>query len=284
MGGCWSQSIDSEAMADEIDDSFAKERSAGNELVQNNADQVPAQDGSSEYIGAFIRNDTGQQNAVEPTLPVPDHQTVIPLPRVSSDVYQNLSEKTVDVPVENTVKTSTDQPLNQIFEDQPMVDQTVHNHIIKEDPMTLRVHNNQMQKTFPPTSSAVHYNYQNSNELAFDVPDKTAVKTIVDEPVCQHFEEQHMIRQSRPNQIYEEHSVHPLSQGDNSVLARGPCETRSSLEVKKNVQVVETQEAGHDLGVVFEGRTYRTRVFDPNLNEHVYVGGDDLRPRGGLVM
>jgi len=284
MGGCWSQSIDSEAMASEIDDSFAKERSAGNELVQNNAGQVPAEGGSSEYIGAFIRNDMAQQNAVEPTLPVSNYQSVEPLPRVTSDVYQNLSEKTVDVPVENTVKTGMDQPLNQIFEEQPMVEQTVHNHIIKEDPVTLPVPNNQVQRTFPLNSSDIHYNHQNSNELALDVPVKTTVNSIVDEPVYQPLEEQHVIGQSVPNQIYEEHSVHPLSQGDNSVLPRQPCETRASLEVKENVQVVDTQETGHDIGVVFEGRTYRTRVFDPNLNEYVYVGGDDLRPRGGLVM
>jgi len=283
MGGCWSQSIDREAMEAEIDDSFAKERSAGNELVQNHAGQVPAQGGSSEYIGAFMRNDMGQQNAVEPTLPVFNNQTVKPLPSVSSDVYQN-SEKPVGVPVENTVKTSIDQPLNPIFEEQPMVEQTVHNHITKEEPATLPIPNNQMQKTVPPDSSAVNYDYQNGNELAFDVPVKTTVKTIVDEPVYEPLEEQHVIRQSEPNQIYEEHSVHPLSQGDHSVLPTQPCKTRASLEVEENVQVVETQEAGHDLGVVFEGRTYRTRVFDPNLNEYVYVGGDDLQPRGGLVL
>jgi len=283
MGGCWSQSIDREAMGAEIDDSFAKERSAGNELVQNHAGQVPTQGGSSEYIGAFIRNDMGQQNAVEPTLSVSNNQTVKPLLSVSSDVYQN-SETTVGVPVENMVKASIDQPLNQIFEEQPMVEQTVHNHITKEEPATLPITNNQMQKTVPPDSSAVNYDYQNGNELAFDVPVKTTVKTIVDEPVYQPLEEQHVIRQREPNQIYEEHSVHPLSQGDHSVLPTQPCKTRASLEVEENVQVVETQEAGHDLGVVFEGRTYRTRVFDPNLNEYVYVGGDDLQPRGGLVM
>jgi len=284
MGGCWSQSIDREAMEAEIDDSFGKERSAGNELVQNHAGQVPAQGGSSEYIGAFIRKDIRQQNAVEPTLPVSNNQTVKPLPRASSDVYQNRSEKTVDVPVENTVKTSIDQPLNQIFEEQPMVVQTVHNHITKEELGTLPIPNNQMQQTFPPDSSAVNYDYKNGNELAFDIPVKTTVKTIVDKPVYQPLEEQHVIRQSEPNQIYEEHSVHPLSQGDHSVLPTQTFKTRASLEVEENDQVVEIQEAGHDLGVVFEGKTYRTRVFDPNLNEYVYVGGDDLQPRGGLVL
>jgi len=284
MGGCWSQSIDSEAIAAGIDDSSAKERSAGNELVQNNAAQVPAQGGSSEYIGAFIRNDMGQQNTDEPTLPVSNDQMVKPLPRASPDAYQNRNEKTVDVSVENTDKTSIDQPVNQIFEEQPVVEQTVHNHIIKEEPVTLRVLNDQKQKTFPPDSSAVHYDYQNGNELAIEAPVKTTMKTIVDEPMYQPFEEQPIIRQSVPNQIYEEHPVHPVSQGDNLNLLREPCDTEASLAAKENIQVVETQKAGHDFGVVFEGRTYHTRVFDPNLNEYVYVGGDDLRPRGGLVM
>jgi len=268
----------------EIDDSFAKERSAGNELVQNHAGQVPAQGGPSEYIGAFILNDMGQQNANEPTLPVSNNQTVKPLPNVSSEVYQNRSEKTVGVPVENTVKTSIDEPLNQICEEQPMVEQTVPNHITSEEPATLPIPNNQIQKTAPPDSSAINYDYQNGNELAFDVPGKTTVKTIVNESVYQPFKDQHVIRQSVPNQIYEEHSLHPLLQGDHQVLPRQPCKTRASLEVKENVQAIETLEARHDLGVVFEGRTYRTRVFDPNLNEYVYIGGDDLQPRGGLVM
>jgi len=285
MGGCWSQSIDSEAMAAEIDCSSAKERSAEDELVQNNVGQVQAQGGSSEYIGAFIQNDMEQQNAVEPTLPVSNNQTVQPLPHDSSDIHQNRSEKTDDVPVENTVKTSVDQPLYQILEEQQMVEQPVHSHIIEEEPLTLPGPNNLMQKALPPISSAVRYDYQNGNELAFDdVPVKTTVETIVDEPVWQSFQEQPVIRQSVPNQIYQEHPVHPLSEGDHAVLPRQPCETQASLEVKENVQVVAMQQAGHDLGVVFEGRTYCTRVFDPNLNEYVYVGGDELRPRGGLVM
>jgi len=284
MGGCWSQSVDREAMVAEIEDSFADERSAGNELVQNYAGHVPAQGGSSEYIGAFMRNDMGQQNAVEPMLPVSSNQTVKPLPSVPSDINQNRSEKTVGVPVENKVKTSIEQPVNQIFEKQPMAEQTVHNHITREEPATLPIPNNQIRKTVSPESSPVNYDHQNGNELAVDVPVTTTVKTIVNEPAYQHFKGQCVIRQGVPNQIFEEHSLHPLSQGDQSVLPRQPSKTRASLEVEENVQVVETQEAGHDLGVVFEGRTYRTRVFDPNLNEYVYVGGDDLQPRGGLVM
>merc|ERR550534_2239282 len=100
----------------------------------------------------------------------------------------------------------------------------------------------------------------------------------------QIIEEQPVVRQTVPNQIYEEHLVHPLSLGDHAVLPRELCANQASLEVQENVQVVKTQQVGHDLGVVFEGRVYRTRVFDPNLNEYVYVGGDELRPRGGLVM
>lgn len=297
MGGCWSQSIDSEAMAAETDLISAEERSAGNELVQNKAGQFPAQGGSSEYIGAFVRNDMVQENAVPSTLLDSNNQTVQPLPRVS-DVDQNRSELTVDVPLENTVKTSV-QPSHQNIEEQPMVEQTFHNNIIEEQPVTLPALHNQMQETLPPVSSAVYYDYQNDKEPVFNVPVGTTVNTIVNEPVYQHFpktsivehtlsdqiiEEQPVIRQAVPNQIYKEHLVHPLSPSDNAVLPRELCENKASLEVKENVQVVETQQAGHDLGVVFEGRIYRTRVFDPNLKEYVYVGRDDLQPRGGLVM
>jgi len=297
MGGCRSRSIDSEAMAADIDYSSAEERSAGNQLAQNNAGQVPAQGGSSEYIGAFMRDDMAQQNAVEPTSQDNNNQTVQPVPRVSSDFQHKRSEITADVLVENMAKASVDQPLNQIFGEQPMVEQAVHNQVIEEQPVTLPVPNNQIQKTLP-ISSVVQYGYQNVKEPVFDVPVETTVKTL-DEPGHKTFEENSIVertshdqiieqqpvyRQTVPNQIYEEHPVHPLSPGDHAVLPEHPYATQASTEVKGNVQVVETQQAGHDLGVVFEGRTYRTRVFDPNLNEYVYVGGNDLRPRGGLVM
>jgi len=299
MGGCRSRSIDSEAMAADIDYSSAEERSAGNQLAQNNAGQVPAQGGSSEYIGAFMRDDMAQQNAVEPTSPDNNNQTVQPWPRVSSDVQQNRSEFTADVLDEKKAKSSVDQPLNQIFVEQPMVEQAVHNQVIEEQPVALPVPNNRTQKSLPPISSAVQCGYQNVKAPVFDVPVETKVKTVLDEPVYKTFEQnsivertlhdqiieqQPVIRQTVPNQIYEEHPVHPLSPGDHAVLPGHPYATQATTEAKGNVQVVETQQAGHDLGVVFEGRTYRTRVFDPNLNEYVYVGGNDLRPRGGLVM
>jgi len=296
MGGCLSRSIDSEAMAVEINYSSAEERSAGNELAQNNAGQVPAEGGSSEYIGAFMRDDMAQHNAAEPDN---NNQTVQPVPRVSSDIQQNRSELTADVLVENMAKASVDQPLNQIFGEQPMAEQAVHNQVIEEQPVTLPVSSNQIQKTLPPISSAVQYDYQNAKQPVVDVPVETTVKTILDEPVCktfeensiverplheQNIEEQLVIRQTVPTQIYEEHPIHPLSSGDHAVFPGHPCATQGSAEVNEKVQVVGTQQAGHDPGVVFEGRTYRTRIFDPNLNEYVYVGGNDLRPRGGLVM
>merc|ERR1719189_2862553 len=116
-----------------------------------------------------------------------------------------------------------------------MVEQTYQNHIIEEQPVTLPAPHNQMQETLPPVSSAVYYDYQNGKEPVFDVPIGTTVNTIVDEPVYQHFvknskveqtlidkniEEQPVIRQTVPNQIDEEHLLHPLSQGDNAVLPR----------------------------------------------------------------
>jgi len=299
MGGCWSQSIDTEAMGAEIDYSSAKDVSAGNEIVQNNAGRAPAPSGSSEYIGAFMRDDITKPNAVEPTLPVSNNRTVQPLPRVSSDVHQNRSKLKVEVPVENTMKTSVDQPLRRILEEQPIVEQIVHNHVIKERPVTSPVPENQMQKTLSPPSPAVQYDHQNTKEPVFDVPVEAMVQTIVDgnvyRPLEEHsmpertlhdqiIEEHPVMRQTVPNEIYEELAVHPLSPGDNAALPKLPCETQARLEVKENVQVVETQQPGHDLGIVFEGKTYHTRVFDPNLSEYVYVGGDDIRPRGGLVM
>jgi len=124
-------------------------------------------------------------------------------------------------------------------------------------------------------------------------------KTIVDQPVYQPFkeypvveqtlhnqdmEEQPMIEQTLLSQIYEEQAVHPTSTGDDAVLPAQPFEIQESGKVEEIVQIAETQQSIHDRGVIFEGRTYRTRIFDPNLNEYVYVRRDDLQPRGGLLM
>jgi len=286
MGGCWSQSIDSEAMAAEIDYSSAKELPAGNEVLHNNAGWAPAPGDSSEYIGAFMRDGMAQPNAVEPTLPDSNNRMVQPLPPVSSDVHQNCSKLKVEVPVENTTKTSVDQPLNQILEEQPIVEQSVHNHAIEDNLVTSPVPNYQMQRTLPPPSSAVQYDHQNGQEPVVDVPVENMMQTIVADRTLREeiIEEQPVTIQNEPTQIYEKLQVHPSSLGDHVALPKKPCETQARLEVIENVQVVETQHPEHDLGVVFEGKTYRTRVFDPNLGEYVYIGEDDIRPRGGLVM
>jgi len=301
MGGCFSQkrTDNVEAMSAEIDVSTAVERSAVNDLIQNGAEQVPAQGGSSEYVGAFMLNDTAQKHAVEPTVPVSNNQTEQPLPYVSSDVYQNRSEQIVDVPAEIAVKTSVDQPRNQIFEEQPMVQQPVYNQVIEEQPVRLPVPYNQIERTLPPVTSVVQHDYQHGNEPVFDVPIAAKVKTIVDQPLYhpseahpmvertsrnQIMEEQPVMEHTARNQIYEEQPVHPAISGGHAVLPAQQSETQASVDVKENALISETQQPVHDLGVVFGGVTYRTRVFDPNLNEYVYVKGDDLQPRGGLVM
>jgi len=290
MGGCWSQqSIDSEAMLAEVEPCSVVERSAGDEVVQNIAGQVPVQGGSSEYVGAYVENGMAHQNTVKPTLPVSNDQTEQPVPRVSPNVYQKSSEPMFDVPIEDTVGASVGEPkIYQTFEEQPMAEKTVY-QIFEEKPVALPVSNTEFEEVFPPVSSDVQYDYQNGNEAVFDVPVETKVETVVDEPLYQPFEEhpmvertlhnqaseeQPVIEQAVHNQIFEEQPVHPTSFGDSAVLPTQSSET----------QVVETQPSGHDIGVVFEGRTYRRRVFDRNLKEYVYVGEDHVEPRGRSVM
>jgi len=298
MGGCWSQqSIDNEAML-AIDASPVVEQSAG-EIVHDNAGQVPAEGGSSEYVGAYMRNGMEQQNAVEPITPLSNDKMEQPVLHVSPDVYQSRVEPVFDIPIENTGRTTVDQPVYQTFEEQPIVERTAHNQIFEEQPVTLQVSENLMEETLPTFSSDVHYNYQNGNGLMVDVPVETMVTPIVDEPVYlpleanplveqtlhnQYIEEQPVNEETVHSQIYVEQPVHTFSVGDYAVLPAQLGETQSSLQVNENYQVSETQPAGHDLGVVFEGRMFGARVFDPNLKEYVYVGGDNLQPRGGLVM
>lgn len=277
-------------MSAEIDVSTGGDPSAVNDLVHNGAGQAPVKGGSTEYVGAFMRNDTTQENAVEPTVTVSNNQTEQPVRNVSSNVYKKRSEPIVDVPAGNTVITSVDGLGNQIFEEQPMVQQTVSNQLIE---------NNQIEKTLPPVTSHVQHYYQNVDEPVFDVPIASSVKTIVDQPVYHPFdeypkvertlhnlivEEQPVIKEAVRNQIYEEQPVHPISSGDPACLLAQASETFASVNVHENVQIAETQQPAHDLGVVFDGRTYQTRVFDPNLNEYVYVRRDEPQPRGGLLM
>jgi len=317
MGGCYSQqSIDGEAMLDEIESGSVVEQSTGDEVVQNISGQVPAQGGSSEYVGAYVGNDMTQQGTLEPTLPVSNNQMDEPVLRVSP---QNSIEPIFDAPIENTGTTSVDQPIiYQTYEEQPVVERT-----FEEQPMTVPVSCYQIEETLPPVSgyqveealppvsSDVHYDYQIAKEV-FDVPIDTTVKTIVDEPVYQSFQEHPMIEQTLHNpmieeqpvidqtvhnqiigeepvtdqtvhQIFEDQPVHPISAGDHAFLPALSSETVAVAEVNENIQVVETKPPEHDLGIVFEGRTYRKKVFDANLKEYVYVGGD-VQPRGGLVM
>jgi len=216
MGGCWSQqSIDSESMKAEFDASSAVERSEGNDLVQSNLGPVPAQVGSSEYVGAYMPNDVAHENVVESKEQVSNYQVEQPLPPVTSDVhYDHLYDnEIVLIPQENTVNVNVDQPIyQQTFVEQPMVEQTPNNQISDDQP------------------------------------------------------------------------VHPVSSYDQAVLP-AQSSAKQVVDVTENVQILGTQQAEHnDLSIVFEGRTYGRRVFDPNLNEYVYVEEDDQQPQGGLVM
>jgi len=310
MGACWShESIDNEAMLAELDSCSVVERSAGDEVVQNLQGQGPAPGGSVEYVGAYVGNDTSHQNTIEPMLPVSNDQPEQPVLRVSPNVYQNSTEQMIDFPIENTGGTNLDQPiLYQTAKEQPIALETEHQileeqpvteyQILEEQPVTLPVSNNQVEEAMPAVSSDVNYDYQNYNEAVLDLPIETTVNTTVDESLYQPFEE-HLIDQQAVNnqiieeqpvvetvhnQIFEEQPVLPISFGDQAVLPAQSSHTPASVEVDENIQVVGTQPPGQDLGVVFEGRTYRTRVFDPNLKEYVYVGGDYVEPRGGIVM
>jgi len=291
MGACRShQSIDNESMLAELDSCSVVEQSAGDEVVQNLPGQVTEPGGSLEYVGAYTGNDMAHQNTVEPMLPVSKDQSEQPVLRVSpNNVYQNSTEPMFDFPIENTGSTNIEQPIiYQTFEEQPMAQETVY-QILEEQPVTLPVVSDQVEEAMPAVSSDVNYDNQNDIEVVMGVPKETTVKTIVDEPIYQPFEEHPMdertlnqiiveqpVIETVHNQIFEEQPVHPISYGDQAVLPVQSPETPASVEVNENNQVVGTQPPGLDLGVVFEGRTYRTRVFDPNLNEYVYVGGDNV--------
>jgi len=309
MGACWShESIDNESMLAELDSCSVVERPAGDEVVQNLPGQGPAPGGSLEYVGAYVGNDTSHQNTVEPMLPVSNDQPEQPVLRVSPNVYQNSTEQRTEFPIENTGSTNLDQPIvYQAVEEQPMAHETEYQileepvteyQILEEQPVIIPVSNNQVEEAMPAVSSDVNYDYQNYNEAVLGVPTETTVKTIVDESLYQPIEE-HLMDQptlnnqiteeqtaieTEHNQIFEEQPVLSIPFDDQAVLPAPSSETPASVEVDENIQVVGTQPLGQDLGVVFEGRTYRTKVFDSNLKEYVYVGGDCVEPRGGLVM
>jgi len=277
-------------MSAEIDASTVGKPSAANDLVHTGAGEVPVQGGSSEYVGAFMQNDTAQKNAVEPTALVPNNRKEHNFPRVSSDVYPNHGEIVVDIPVENSVKTNVDQPRNPVFEEQPMGQQTVYNRNTVEQPATLPVRHSWIEKTLPPVTTEVQHDYQNGNEPVFEIPGSATVKTFVDQPVYQPLEAHPMVEQTLHNQTMEEQAVNnqtlprqifeyqaePTSSGDQAVLPAKPVGIGANVEDKENVQIAETQQPLHGRGVVFEGRTYQTRVFDPNINGYVYIRGDDL--------
>jgi len=311
MGACYSQqSIDNEAMIAGIDDSSAVERSAG-EIIHDNAGQTPAEGGSSEYVGAYMGNGTDQENAVAPLMPVSNAKMEQPVPYVSPNAYQNSVEQVFDFPAENTI-TTVDQPIYQTIEEQPMVARTVHNQIFEEQPVMLPVTEN-LVETLPPVSPPdTHYNYQEVTEQVVDIPFnyqevkeqvvdtpvETMVTPIVDETLptfevnpmaeqtshYQYIQEQPGNEETVHSQIYEEQPVHALLSGDHGVLPTQVSEVEAILPANENYQVPETQLTGNDLGVAFEGKMYSARVFDPNMNEYVYVGGDDIHPRGGLLM
>jgi len=288
MGGCFSQKrTDSESMSAEIDGSTVGEPSAVNDLVQNGAGEVPGPGGSSEFVGDSMLSNTAWKNAVEPTVPVTNKQTEKPLPFVSSDVYSNRSKIIVDVPVNNAFKTNVDQPRNPIFEDQPVVKKTVYGQVVEEQPTTLPVRYNWIKKTLSPVATALQHDNQNYNEPVFDVPQAATPKTIVDQPLYQPFEEHRMVERTLHYQNMEEQPMIEQtlrSQVYEEQLPAQTFEIQESGKVKANVQVAKTQQPVHDHGIVFEGRAYRTRIFDPNINEYVYVRGDDLQPLCGYVM
>jgi len=290
MGGCWSQqSIDNETMLAEHDPCSMAERSAGDEVV------VPGPGGSSEYVGAYMENGMVLQNTFEPTfeptLLHSEDQTEQPMLRVSPNVYQNSTEPMFDFPIEKSGRTNVDQPIiYQPLEEQPLVEETVY-EFFEEHPQALPV-SNQVEEPRPPVSSKVNYEHQNGDEAVLDAPIETTVKPIVDEPLYQPVEideqtfntqiiEEQPVVEAMP-QIFEE-LVDAPSFGEHSVPAES-SEIPASTEVYETIQVEETQPAGVDVGVVFEGRTYSTRVFDRNLKEYVYVSGHNVQPRGGLVM
>jgi len=289
MGGCWSQqSIDNETMLAEHDPCSIAERSAGDEVV------VPVPGGSSEYIGAYMENGMIPQNAVEPTLLLSEDQTEQRELRVSPNAYQNSTEPMFDFPIEKTGSTNVDQPIiYQPFEEQPLVEETVY-EVFEELPQALLV-SNQVEEPRPPVSSNVNNDNQKGNEAVLDAPIETTVKPIVDEPLYQPVEDYPMDERTFNNQIIEEQPVVEIMQnqifeepedaqsfGGHAVPAQS--EIPASTEVYEANQVDETQPPGLDVGVVFEGRTYSTRVFDPHLKEYVYVSGHNVQPRGGLVM
>jgi len=290
MGGCWSQqSIDNETMLAEHDPCSIAERSAGDEVV------VPVPGGSSEYIGAYVENGMVPQNAIEPTLLLSEDQTEQRVLGVSPNVYQNSTEQMFDFSIEKTGSTNVDQPIiYQPFEEQPLVEDTVY-EVFEELPQALLVSSNQVEEPRPPVSSNVNYDNQKGNEAVLDAPIETTVKPFVDEPLYQPVEdypmdertfnqiiEEQPVVETMHNQIFEE-PVDAPSFGEHAVPAQS-SEIPASTEVYETIQVEETQPSELDVGVVFEGRTYSTRVFDPHLKEYVYVSGHNVQPRGGLVM
>jgi len=83
--------------------------------------------------------------------------------------------------------------------------------------------------------------------------------------------------------LYREQPVHPVSLDD-----KAPPQLSANLagdKVQNAIQRVKTQQNEHsDFTIVFEGQTFRKRVFDENFNGYVYVTEDNIQPNGGLLI
>jgi len=142
-----------------------------------------------------------------------------------------------------------------------------------EDEVMLPVSDNQTEEPLTAVPLDISHNFQNVDERFVMATNGITEQNDVDQP------------------LYHEQPVQSVSMDDRETVPSQPPANVAKDNVQNAVQGVRTQQDGDsDVGVVFEGRTYRKRVFDENLKNYVYVTDDvyvadgNLQPNGPLVI
>jgi len=227
-----------------------------------------------------------EQNTVQPLY---HEQPIYPVAldnkaMVPSQFYQNAGEPVVMATHENMEQNAVDQPL---YHEQPV-------HPVSLDgkaTVPAQLYQNMGEQSEMATHGNTGQNAANQVLYHQPVhPVSVEEKATVPSQYYQNGREQ-VVMEAHENMdqnavgqpLYREQPVHPVSLDD-----KAPPESAANLagdEVQNAIQRVKTQQNEHsDFTIVFEGQTYRKRVFDENLKSYVYVTEDNIQPNGGLLI
>jgi len=304
------------------------------DVAPSNVNQLPAQGGTAEYVGAYMKQDHGIQNygdVMSPDFNIQTEEPFTAVPFNPSDIqhnYQNVGEQVVLATQGNTEQNT----VQQLYHEQPVYPVALDNKAMVPsqfyqnagEPVVMAAHGSTEQNavdqplyheqpvhpvsldgkaTVPaqftqnmgePVEMATHGNTgQNAaNQVLYHQPVHPVSleeKATVPSQYYQNGREQ-VVMEAHENMeqnavgqpLYHEQPVHPVSLDDKAPQSSANL---AGDKVKNAIQGVKTHQNEHsDFTIVFEGQTYRKRVFDENLNSYVYVTEDSIQPNGGLLI